>query len=80
MILLEIEYYKGDIILRGKTVPKKELLEQIRLIESKYDHEEDNFVAMLCRVYGYERIDIDECFVDYVYDRDIGRLFTKNKL
>ena len=29
MILLEIEYYKGDIILRGKTVPKKELLEQI---------------------------------------------------
>lgn len=51
MILLEIEYYKGDIILRGNTVPKKVLLEQIRLIESKYDHEEDNFVAMLCRVY-----------------------------
>jgi len=34
MILLEIEYYKGDIILRGNTVPKKVLLEQIRLIES----------------------------------------------
>ena len=51
MILLEIEYYKGDIILRGNTVPKKELLEQIRLIESKYDHEEDDFVAMLCRGY-----------------------------
>lgn len=80
MILLEIEYYKGNIILRGKTVPKKELLEQIRLIESKYDHEEDNFVAMLCRVYGYERIDIDECFVDYVYDRDIGNYSQKQTL
>ena len=31
MILLEIEYYKGDIILRGKTVPTKELLEQMKL-------------------------------------------------
>ena len=29
MIILEIEYHKGDIILRGKTVPKKELLVQI---------------------------------------------------
>ena len=30
-------------------------------------------------VYGYERIDIDECVADYVYDRDIDKLFTKCK-
>lgn len=29
--------------------------------------------------YGYERIDIDECVADYVYDRDIDKLFTKSK-
>ena len=29
--------------------------------------------------YGYERIDIDECVADYVYDRDIDKLFTKCK-
>lgn len=79
MIVLEIEYYKGDNILRGKSVSKKELLEQIRFIKSIYDHSEDNFVSMLCRVYGYERIDIDECVADYVYDRDIDKLFTKCK-
>ena len=77
MVILEIKYYKGDCILRGKSVPKDELLEQIRFIESNYDHAEDNFVPMLCRVYGYEKIDIGEEMVDYVYDRDIGKLFTK---
>lgn len=70
-----IECYKGDCILRGKTVDKNELLEQIQFIESNYDHEEDNFVPMLCRVYGYENIYIDERMVDYTYDRDVKKIF-----
>lgn len=79
MIIFEIEHYKGDCILRGKSVSEKELLEQIRFVERKYDRIEDNFVSLLCRVYGYERIDIDEDKVDYVYDRDVEKLFAKKK-
>ena len=30
---------------------------------------------MLCRVYGYENIYIDESMVDYTYDRDVKKLF-----
>lgn len=45
------------------------------IIESNYDHEEENFVPMLCRVYGYENIYIDESMVDYTYDRDVKKLF-----
>lgn len=79
MVILGIEYYKGDCILRGKSISKKELLEQIKFIESEYDHAEDNFVPLLCRVYGYEKTNMDENMADYVYDRDIMKLRSIRK-
>jgi hypothetical protein len=68
-----IEYWKGDAYLIGKTVSLPELKEQIRSIEKSYDPVEDNFVAMLCRVYGWEPT--KNCVPEYTYDRDTSLYF-----
>ena len=66
--------------MRGKTVDKNELLEQIQFIESNYDHEEDSFVPMLCRVYGYENIYIDERIEPYRKMVEDGKKLTKAQM
>lgn len=68
-----IEYWKGDTYLRGKNVPLQELKSQIRSVEMLFDPDEDNFVLMLCRMYGWEPA--EECVPDYTYDRDTSRYF-----
>ena len=44
MMIIEIEYYKGDVFLYGKNISESELKWQIREIEKSYDRNEDNFV------------------------------------
>lgn len=71
-IVIEIEYYKGDTLLYGPKVSFDEFCHQIHTIDKLYDREEDNFVALLCRVYHWNVIE-EEMKPQYVYDRDIQK-------
>jgi len=75
-MLVEIEYYKGDLILSGKKVSLTELKEQINTIEKLYDKQEDNFTVLLCRMYGYDIVS-EQLLPDYVYDRDTEKLLQR---
>jgi len=72
-MIIEIEYYKGDVILTGKARGNEVLRRQLADIKRRYDRAADNFTELLCRVYGWELIRTD-CAPDYVYDRDTGKL------
>ena len=68
-----IEYWKGDTYLTGKRISKQELKEQMRTVEACCDPFEDNFIALLCRMYDWERA--EETVPDYTYDRDTLLIF-----
>ena len=72
-MVLEIEYYKADTQLVGKKRNYLELKEQLDKVEKLHDRKTDNFVDLLCRMFGFEELN---CFErpDHVYDRDIQRL------
>lgn len=74
-MILEIEYYKEDTQLIGKSREYSELKKQLDEAEQLYDKQNDNFVDLLCRMFDWDKI---ETFVrpDYVYDRDINRLLN----
>ena len=71
-MVIEIEYYKGDTLLYGPKVSFIEFRNQMSTIEKLYDREEDNFVALLCRVYHWTVLK-EEAKPEYVYDRDIEK-------
>ena len=73
-MVIEIEYYKGDTLLYGHTVTKRELLNQLNQIESVYDPISDNFTELLCRRFSYTILDKYE-IPDYTYDRDTRILY-----
>ncbi len=75
-MLVEIEYYKGDLILSGKKVSFAKLKEQINSVENLYDKQEDNFTELLCRMYGYDIVH-EQLLPDYVYDRDTEKLLQR---
>lgn len=78
-MIIEIEYYQGDMLLSGKQISYAEFLKQLRKIESDYDREQDNFIALLCRRYGWTIIETLDNPV-YVYDRDIQRAYRVRKI
>ena len=43
-MIIEIEYYKGDTLLFGKTKSIAELKRQLKEIEADYDRSTDKFV------------------------------------
>lgn len=69
---IEIEAYEGDTLLCGSKVSFQEFKNQMKTIENLYDKKEDNFVALLCRIYSWTVIE-EEMEPEYVYDRDIGK-------
>lgn len=75
-MILEIEYYKKDTMLSGKSVSLAGLKRQIETVENIYYSETDNFIEMLCRNYGY-MVAENNITPDYVYDRDIRKLYRK---
>lgn len=78
-MIIEIEYYKGDTLLSGKQKTYPVFLRQISQIEADYDRLEDNFIALLCRRYGWEIIE-SQLSPTYVYDRDTQKTYQlKNK-
>lgn len=55
-MLIEIEYYKGDVILTGKTRSAAALKRQPAETEKLYDGATDNFTELLCGRFGWTRI------------------------
>lgn len=70
-MIVEIEYYKGDVLLTGKPCGAGELKRQFAEAERLFDRENDNFTELLCRRFGWAVIQTDEP-PDYVYDHDTG--------
>ena len=67
-MILCIESHLGDTCLSGKSRTKSELKQQLLHTESIRDPEHDNFLSLLCRLYGWEEIAEDA--PDYTWDRD----------
>ena len=75
-MILCIESWKGDTYLTGKKRTISELSCQIRQVERIFDRETDNFVPLLCRMYGWEVASVDPYTVpDYTYDTDTGLIY-----
>ena len=73
-MLLEIEHYKYDTRLFGKTEDISELKRQLMETETLYDKRTDNFTQLFCRMFHWSVTDTDE-LPDYVYDRDTKCLY-----
>ena len=71
-MILCIESHLGDRYFSGKARTKAELKRQLQTVESLYDRENDNFVELLCRLYGFE--ETAEEVPDDTWDRDTGLL------
>lgn len=76
-MVIEIEYFKGDTLLYGKNISFGEFRRQMKTIENLYDPTEDNFLALLCRLYHWNVLEGQE-EPQYVYDRDIKKCFRKS--
>ena len=71
-MILCIESHLGDTYLSGKYRTKTELKQQLLHTEAIRDVEHDNFLPLLCRLYGWEKAAEDAA--DYTWDRDTGLL------
>ena len=71
MMLICIESWKRDTLLTGKTRARSVLAQELARVESLYDRETDNFLPLLCRLYGWTVVDVEE-IPDMTYDRDTG--------
>ena len=70
-MIICIEYWKGDTHLSGKRISRSKLMEQMCTVEKLCDPHEDNFIPLLCRMYGWERLKFSADDVPaYTYDRD----------
>ena len=67
-MILCIESHLGDTYLSGKYRTKTELNRQLLHTEAIRDVENDNFLLLLCRLYGWEVTMEDSA--DYTWDRD----------
>ena len=75
-MILCIESWKGDTYLTGKKRTISELSCQIRQVERIFDRETDNFIPMLCRLYGWDVISNElDVVPDYTYDADTGLIY-----
>ena len=72
-MILCIESHLGDTFLSGKSRPRRILEKELALVEKCYDCAADNFVPLLCRLYGWEPCCSAES-PDFTYDRDTSRL------
>lgn len=73
-MILEIEFYKGDVMLAGKRLDKHSLRELLNRAEQICGASGD-LAETLCSAYGFERI-ITNVLPDWRYDRDTGELYA----
>jgi len=71
-MILCIESHLADTYLSGKARTKPELKRQLQHTEAIRDAENDNYIPLLCRLYGWE--ETAETVPDATWDRDTGLL------
>jgi len=76
MTIIEIECYKGDVLLYGSNIKECVLKKQLVEIENDYDRKEDNFIELFCRRFGWSILETSG-EPDFTYDRDISLLFRR---
>lgn len=76
-MILEIEYYKGDTLLSGNRTNAAVLRKQMSETKKLCDQTEDNFIGLLCRLYGWTVIQTS-VQPDHIYDRDTQKLIEIN--
>lgn len=76
-MIIEIEYYKGDVKLHGKRLDARSLKRLLKSAESVCDDDGD-LAETLCVYFGFERIAANT-LPDWVYDRDTGMLFAPER-
>lgn len=74
IMILEIEYYKGDVTLYRKCLDECSLRCLLTNAERVCGYSGD-LAELLCRDHGFERIAAD-ALPDWVYDRDTGKLYA----
>lgn len=74
-MIIEIEYYKSDVLLYGKKINERDLKRQLIEIENSYDKMEDNFIELFCRRFGWTILNTNS-EPDFTYDRDTGFLLN----
>ena len=67
-MILCIESHLGDTYLSGSARTKPALKRQLLYAETIRDAAHDNFVPLLCRLYGWELT--AETAADFTWDRD----------
>lgn len=70
-MIIEIECYKGDVLLYGNNISEFNLKKQLIEIENSYDKCTDNFVDLFCRRFGWTILDTYD-LPEFRYDRDTG--------
>ena len=68
-MILCVESHLGDTFLTGKHRPRRILEQELAQVENRYDRTADNFIPLLCRMYGWETCRSRET-PDVTYDRD----------
>lgn len=66
-------------MLYGANVSFAEFQDQMETVEELYDQKEDNFVPLLCRMYGWN-VTEDRVKPEYTYDRDVKKCINYNKV
>lgn len=80
-MILEVEYYKGNVFLFGKNRSQSEIKRQLAETEQDCDKNEDNFISLFCLRYdwtAFDPLNKKTEKTDYVYDRDIKKLYRVN--
>ena len=72
-MILEIEYYKGDVKLHGKRLDARSLKRLLKSAENVCGS--GDLAETLCARFGFERI-VTDALPDWVYDRDTGLLYA----
>ncbi|MDE6727435.1 MAG: hypothetical protein K2J80_05795 [Oscillospiraceae bacterium] len=79
-MIIEIEYYKGDVKLHGKRLDARSLKRLLKSAESVCSDAGDggDLAETLCVYFGFERIAAN-MLPDWVYDRDTGMLYAPER-
>ena len=70
-MIIEIEYYKGNVKLHGKRLDARSLKRLLKIAESLCG----DLAETLCARFGFEKI-VTDALPDWVYDRDTSLLYA----
>lgn len=75
-MIIGIEGYQTEALLFGRTCCKKVLCQRVKEVLQLYPMDNEAFITIFCRRYGFECVAYDEGVKpDYVIDLDTCKVF-----